>query len=169
VSDPAGDVHPLIDDFGLRIGRAMGWPPMAGRAAGVLMLSRAPMTMPELQRALDASKGSMSETTRLLMLSGTVRRFKEPGSRQFVYEWRDDAWIGCLQHQLDQTTELLELAENAQAQGAGLPDRQRARLREMHDYYTFMVRHIAAILAEYTTSWAAGSRSGGPEPAHPPR
>lgn len=156
VGDSAlGDLNPLIDDFGLRIGRAMGWPPMAGRAAGVLMLSKAPMTMAELQSALDASKGSVSETTRLLIISGTVRRFKEPGSRQYVYEWRDDAWIGCLQHQLEQTIELLTLAENAQAQGAGLPDPQRARLREMHDYYTFMARQIEAIFADYKASWTA--------------
>jgi DNA-binding transcriptional regulator GbsR (MarR family) len=127
-----GDVNALIDDFGLHIGRAMGWPPMAGRAAGVLMLSETPMTMAELQSTLNASKGSMSEMTRLLVVNGTVRRFKEPGSRQYVYEWRDDAWTGCLQHQLEQTTELLTLAENAQARGADLPERQRGRLREMH-------------------------------------
>ncbi|WP_285622872.1 GbsR/MarR family transcriptional regulator [Actinoallomurus iriomotensis] len=149
--DP-GDVNALIDDFGLHIGRAMGWPPMAGRTAGVLMLSETPMTMAELRRALDASKGSMSETTRLLMVSGTVRRFKEPGSRQYVYEWRDDAWTGCLQHQLEQTTELLTLAENARARGAGLPGRQRGRIREMHEYYTFMVRRLEALLGEYEAS-----------------
>ncbi|MFI6734982.1 GbsR/MarR family transcriptional regulator [Nonomuraea sp. NPDC050451] len=144
-----GDVNPLIDDFGLRIGRAMGWPPMAGRAAGVLMLSETPMTMDELQAALNASKGSVSETTRLLVVNGTVRRFKEPGSRQYVYEWRDDAWIGCLQHQLEQTTELLGLAENARARSADLPERQRARMSEMHEYYTFMVRHLETLLGEY--------------------
>ncbi|WP_329236587.1 hypothetical protein OG417_32380 [Actinoallomurus sp. NBC_01490] len=152
MASPAGDVNGLIDDFGLHIGRAMGWPPMAGRAAGVLMLSETPMTMAELQAALDASKGSMSETTRLLMVSGTVRRFKEPGSRQYVYEWRDDAWTGCLQHQLEQTTELLVLAEHARARGADLPERQRGRLREMHEYYTFMTRSLEALLGEYAAS-----------------
>ncbi|MFC5833382.1 GbsR/MarR family transcriptional regulator [Nonomuraea insulae] len=149
MSNAVGDANPLIDDFGLYIGRAMGWPPMAGRAAGVLMLSESPMTMAELQDVLNASKGSLSETTRLLVVSGTVRRFKEPGSRQYVYEWRDDAWAGCLQHQLEQTTDLLTLAENARARSDGLPERQRARLTEMHEYYTFMVRRLEALLAEY--------------------
>lgn len=149
--DP-GDRSALIDDFGLHIGRAMGWPPMAGRTAGVLMLSEAPMSMAGLQSALDASKGSMSETTRLLVESGTVRRFKQPGSRQYVYEWRDDAWAGCLQHQLDSTTQLLALAESARARGAGLPVRQRDRLREMHEFYTFMVRNLEDLLGRYTSS-----------------
>nr|WP_239066983.1 hypothetical protein [Actinomadura bangladeshensis] len=142
----------MVDDFGLHIGRAMGWPPMAGRAAAVLMLSEAPMTLAELQGALDASKGSMSETTRLLVESGTVRRFKPQGSRQYAYEWRDDAWAGCLQHQLDATTDLLALAERAHARGAGLPGRQRERLREMHEYYTFMVRSLEALLDQYKAS-----------------
>ncbi|MFB4262271.1 GbsR/MarR family transcriptional regulator [Nonomuraea sp. GTA35] len=151
MSSLAGDLSPLIDDFGLRIGRAMGWPPMAGRAAGVLMLSPEPMTTAELQSALDASKGSVSEITRLLVDSGTVRRFKQPGSRQYGYEWRADAWIGCLQHVLEQTKELLVLAEHARARGDELPEPQRGRLHEMHEYYTFMVRHIEVIFEEYRT------------------
>ncbi|MEV4115629.1 hypothetical protein [Nonomuraea sp. NPDC049695] len=32
---------------------------------------------------------------------------------------------------------------------ADLPERQRARLREMHEYYTFMVRRLDALLGEY--------------------
>lgn len=157
---PPDDANSLIDDFGSYIGRAMGWPPMAGRAAGVLMLSESPMTMAQLQDALHASKGSMSETTRLLVLSGTVRRFKEPGSRRYVYEWRDDAWIGCLQHQIEGTTELLALAENAQARDAALPERQRARLRDMHEFYTFMARSLETLLGEYEVFREHGGYDG---------
>jgi hypothetical protein len=152
----ADDTGVLINDFGVRIGRAMGWPPMAGRTAGVLMLSETPMTMAQLQRALDASKGSVSEMTRLLMTNGTVRRYKPSGSRQFVYEWRDDAWIGCLQHQLDQNGQLLKLAQHAQDQATGLPDAQRVRLCDMHDYYVFMVQRLESLVDEYTTRWARG-------------
>ncbi|GLY85251.1 hypothetical protein [Actinoallomurus iriomotensis] len=36
-------------------------------------------------------------------------------------------------------------AENARARGAGLP----GRLREMHEYYAFMVRRLEALLGEY--------------------
>jgi len=121
------------------------------------MLSESPMTMGQLQDVLGASKGSMSETTRLLVLSGTVRRFKEPGSRQYVYEWRDDAWIGCLQHQIEGTTDLLALAESAQARGADLPERQRARLRDMHEFYTFMVQRLETLLGEYAASRGNGA------------
>lgn len=157
----SGIVDALVEDFGVRIGGAMGWPPMAGRAAGVLMLSEAPMTMSQLQEVLEASKGSVSETTRLLVSTGTVERFKEQGSRQFVYRWRADAWVGCLQHQLEQTRELLSLAETAQHQGSALPLEQQGRLRAMHDYYSFMVERLALLLREYSDrlNEGAGSRS----------
>ena len=42
----------LVESFGRRVGEAMGWPPMAGRAAGALMLSERPLTMAELQERL---------------------------------------------------------------------------------------------------------------------
>ncbi|MGC5567738.1 GbsR/MarR family transcriptional regulator [Streptomyces sp. FR-108] len=139
----------LIEDFGQRIGRAMGWPPMAGRLGGVLMLSPDPMTMPELQEALGASKGSVSEMTRLLITNGTVERVKVPGVRQAGYVWRDDAWSGCLQHQLDQTQQLFELARTARERGADMTGTQRARLDDMYGYYDFMVRELRRLLDEY--------------------
>ncbi|WP_406635289.1 GbsR/MarR family transcriptional regulator [Amycolatopsis sp. WGS_07] len=146
---PASDAQ-LVEDFGLRIGRAMGWPPMAGRTSGVLILSEEPLTLAQLQDKLDASKGSVSEMTRLLMVNGVVERAKNPGSRQFVYRWRDDAWLGCLQHQVTATRELLELAENAQDHGKHLAAEQRGRLRQMRDYYVFMTEQLEALLAEYS-------------------
>lgn len=148
------DAHDaLVEEFGTHVGRAMGWPPMAGRAAGVLMLSERPLTMAQLQEELDASKGSVSEMTRLLIANGTVERFKEPGSRQFVYRWRDDAWIGCLQHVLASTTELRELAERAQTPGAAMSAEQRDRLIEMREYYRIMVGRLETLLEDYTAGW----------------
>ncbi|MFB7090305.1 GbsR/MarR family transcriptional regulator [Streptomyces sp. NPDC056296] len=157
-SQAADDSSQLIEDFGLRIGRAMGWPPMAGRLAGILMLSQAPMTLSEVQRALGASKGSASEMTRLLVTYGTVDRVKVPGVRQAVYEWRGDAWAGCLQHQLDQTKQLLELAETAQDRGSHLPAVQKARLLDMRSYYEFMVEQMQRLLEDYTRQHGAGAK-----------
>ncbi|MBO3682128.1 GbsR/MarR family transcriptional regulator [Streptomyces sp. NEAU-YJ-81] len=147
------DAHDaLVEEFGMHVGRAMGWPPMAGRAAGLLMLRERPMTLAELQDALDASKGSVSEMTRLLIANGTVERSKEAGQRHFVYRWRDDAWVGCLQHIVASTTQLRELAEHALALGAGMTPVQQQRLSEMQEYYHFMVGRLESLLSEYTAT-----------------
>jgi DNA-binding transcriptional regulator GbsR (MarR family) len=128
----------------------MGWPPLAGRAAGVLMLSEVPLTLAQLQETLGASKGSASEMTRLLITNGTVERFKEPGSRQFLFRWREDAWAGCLRHILGMTSQLRELADSAQDRGARLPPELRDRVRDMQEYYRFMVGGLEKLLGEYT-------------------
>ena len=140
----------LVESFGRRIGEAMNWPPMAGRAAGVLMLSDSPLSMTQLQEALEASKGSVSETTRLLIDNGVIERFKEPGQRQFVYRWRSDAWIGCLAHQVQATVQLLDFAESVQEDGRTLPDVQRRRVEQMEQYYRFMTDRLQGLLAEYS-------------------
>lgn len=145
----------LVEEFGIHVGRAMGWPPMAGRAAGLLMMSDAPLTLTQLQDELDASKGSVSEMTRLLIANGAVERYKEPGQRHFVFRWRDDAWVGCLQHIVDSTTQLRDLAENAQERATKMPQVQRERLHDMREYYGFMVGNLESLLAEYTRSQEA--------------
>jgi DNA-binding transcriptional regulator GbsR (MarR family) len=141
----------LLDDFATVIGQTMGWPPMAGRTAGVLLLSDQPMTVQQLQDELGASAGSVSEMTRLLITNGVVRRFKAPGTRHFVYEWRPDAWWGCLEHQLRQTEQLRDLAHRTEHDGRTLPDLQQGRLHEMVAYYDFMVARLRSLLEEYRT------------------
>lgn len=140
----------LVESFGSQIGDAMGWPPMAGRAAGVLMLSDSPLTMAQLQDALDASKGSVSETTRLLIDNGVIERFKELGQRQYVYRWRHDAWVGCLEHQLRAMAQLLDFAESVRVQGQKLPRTQRQRVEQMGEYYRFMTDRLQGLLEDYT-------------------
>lgn len=151
----------VIEEFGASISGVMGWPPMAGRAAGVLMMSEEPMTLSELQETLGASKGSVSETTRLLITNGTVERFKTPGNRQFVYRWRDDAWVGCLEHQLNQTTQLLEVSRSMADRSGEMADELRDRVDDMREYYTFMVRRLDTVLEEYRASRRTDARGPG--------
>lgn len=161
-TDSAGQGDdPLIDEFGTSISGVMGWPPMAGRAAGVLMMSKEPLTLSELQESLGASKGSVSETTRLLITNGTVERFKAPGSRQFAYRWREDAWVGCLEHQVHQAAQLLEVAQGMADRSGEMAEEQRRRVDDMHAYYTFIVQRLEAVFLEYKAS-----REGDP-PTHP--
>ena len=102
-----------VENFGIEIGNAMGWPRMAGRVLATLMLHDGPMSMKQLQETLGASAGAISEMARLLDRNGVVTRVKIPNTRQIGYEYRHDAWLGCLQHQIAITTQLLRLAESS--------------------------------------------------------
>ena len=160
-AEESGDIgarESLVEEFGIHVGRAMGWPPLAGRAAGLLMMSDEPLTLTQLQSALGASKGSASEITRLLIANGTVERYKTSGQRHFVYRWRDDAWVGCLRHVVDSMTQLRDLAERAQGRTAAVPQVQRERLSDMREYYGFMVDNLESLLGEYVRTQDARAR-----------
>src|SRR3981189_2727720 len=80
-----------VENFGIEIGNAMGWPRMAGRVLATLMLHDGPMSMKQLQGTLGASAGAISEMARLLDRNGVVTRVKIPNTRQIGYEYRHDA------------------------------------------------------------------------------
>ncbi|CAM04677.1 regulatory ArsR family protein [Saccharopolyspora erythraea NRRL 2338] len=142
----------MIDDFATVIGQAMGWPPTAGRMAAVLLLSDQPMTVQQLQDELEASVGTVSELTRLLITNGVVARSKPAGARHFVYEWRPDAWVGCLGHMVRQAEQLRELSYRAEHLGADLPALQQRRLQDMVGYYDLLVARLRSALEEYNAS-----------------
>lgn len=155
----------LVDDFGIRIGSLMGWPPMAGRMAGVLMLSDRPMTLTGLRERLGASKGSASEITRLLISSGTVERVREPGRREHMYRWRHDAWVGCLTHQLTASADFLAFAEEAYDRSHALDGAQRRRIGEMRDFYAFMTANLTEMLTAFTRDEGSPHRENEKTPA----
>jgi DNA-binding transcriptional regulator GbsR (MarR family) len=143
-----------IDSFGLKIGAAMGWPPMGGRMTAILMLSEKPLTVAELREELHASAGSVSETTRILIEVGVIERVKVDGSRQHAFQWRRDAWVGCARHQVDQLLPFLELATTALQEDGRFSPEQQQRFQRMFEYYTHMVASMDAIAREIEAMFA---------------
>ena len=140
---------PTVESFGIEVGQAMGWPRMAGRVMATLMLHDGPMSMKQLQEALGVSAGSISEMARLLDRNGVVTRVKIPNSRQTGYEYRHDAWLGCLQHQIEVTTALLRLAESSGAQPEAQAEHIRPRFADMRAYYQLITRKFAEAEREF--------------------
>src|SRR5580704_16384657 len=63
-----------------------GWPGLAGRVIGELMLADPPyLSTAQLCERCGASKGHLSTTLKLLTTSGLVERFGVPGSRRDHY------------------------------------------------------------------------------------
>lgn len=138
-----------VEEFGTEIGQAMGWPPMAGRVLATLMLHDGPMSVRELQATLNASAGAISESTRLLDFSRVVSRVKMPGGRQAGYEYRKNAWLGCLQHQVATTLRLLELAESSSRSDEITSPFAQERFEDMRTYYAFIANKLGAAEEEF--------------------
>ncbi|MFC0527374.1 GbsR/MarR family transcriptional regulator [Phytohabitans kaempferiae] len=131
-----------MEEYGVRVGAVMNWPPLAGRMMATLMLNDGPMTADQLREELGASAGGISECSRILMESGVVERIKTAGTRKRSYAYRPDAWVACLQHQIAMSVQLRDLATSACKTLRRKPKHIRRRFEDMRHYQDFMTRSL---------------------------
>lgn len=132
----------FAEEYGIRVGAVMNWPPLAGRMMAIIMLNNGPMTVDELRRELGASAGGISECSRLLVESGVVERIKSPGTRKKSFAYRQDAWVACLQHQVEIHAELRDLAIAGCEAVRRTPKSIRSRFDDMRHYQEFMTQSL---------------------------
>ena len=134
--------QPFIEEVGLSF-EVMGLPRMAGRIFGWLLLSDPPHQSPgELAEVLQASKGSISTMTRLLVQIGLIERISLPGRRRDYFRIKLNAWSEVSRQRLAQISTFRQLAE----QGLQILETDdpllRQRLEEMRDIHAFLEREL---------------------------
>ncbi len=139
----------FVEDVGLFF-EQMGYPRMAGRILGWLLICDPPQqSMEELAQVLQASKGSLSSMTRLLIQIGLIERVALTGQRRDYFRLKPGAWPQLIKVQMQVMTGLHQVVER----GLSLlqdsnPERQQ-RLREAHDLYAFLERELPALLQRW--------------------
>lgn len=127
----------------------IGLPRMAGRILGWLLISNpAHQSAEELAISLQASKGSISSMTRLLIQHELVERTGLPGDRRDYFRLRPDIWKRLVRDRIEQITSLHHLAER----GLGIIDNQtpeiQLRLQELFRLYTEIEQKFPTWLAQ---------------------
>lgn len=137
----------------------IGLPRMAGRIVGWLLIcDPAHQSLAELGEVLQASKGSISTTTRLLMGMGLLERVSLPGDRRDYVRIQPGSWFQMMNRYQRETDLMRRLAEEGlEILGKSPPDR-RARLDEMRDLYDFLARIAPEILGQWERERAAKNR-----------
>lgn len=131
----------FIEEVGLSF-ELVGLPRMAGRIFGWLLISNPPHQSPnELVEILQASKGSISTMTRLLVQIGLIERISLPGQRRDYFRIKLNAWSQLAEQRLAQITAFRQLAERGLELFAD-DDPLRQRLEEMHDVHAFLEREL---------------------------
>lgn len=147
-------MHPeqkFIEDFGLYM-EELGLTRMAGRILAWLLICEPPhQDMQQLEEALQASKSSISTTTRQLIQFGMLERVSLPGERRDYYRVTDSLWTQGLQRATHQFQSFRQLADQGLAILAAAPLVQRGRLQEMRDAYAFLEREYPALLEKWKT------------------
>lgn len=82
----------FVEDFGVLFEQS-GGVRMLGRVIGLLMIADPPeRTAEQLATELQASRGSISQTTRQLVQMGLVQRFAKPGERRDYFRIKPNGW-----------------------------------------------------------------------------
>jgi len=155
-------VKQFVEDAGI-LYEEMGWPRMAGRIFGWLLLCQPPhQSAEELAKVVEASKGSISSMTRLLIQMGLVERMGIPGRRDTYYRIKPGSWSELMRSRMSHLTAIRELADRGLNLIASNDPESRRRLQELRDFHAFLEQEIPVLLDRYDHE-----RKRGEEPARP--
>ena len=137
----------FVEEIGL-VFDSMHLPRMAGRVLGAILLG--PLDGPtaaDLAATLEASKGSISNMTRLLIHYRFVERTVRAGDRRDRFVIKAGAWARMMLWRLELLQRLQELA------GDGLellsPDGNPEPLQEVRDMYAFLERELPKLFERW--------------------
>ena len=143
----SSNVHEFVEELGLSF-EGMGLPRMAGRIFGWLLLSDPPHQSPsELAEVLQASKGSISTMTRLLVQIGLIERISLPGQRRDYFRIKPNAWSEISKQRLAQISAFRQLAERGLQILEAEDPLLRQRLEEMRDIHALLEHELPRMTA----------------------
>lgn len=135
-----------IEDISLYF-EQMGLPRMAGRVMGVLLISDPPeQSINDLCEILQASKSSISTTTRLLAEMGLIERVASPVPRRIYFQFRPGGWVVFIRQRLRLWASMHQIAERGLELLQGRDPMLRERLQEAHDMFSLIETSLPGVL-----------------------
>jgi DNA-binding MarR family transcriptional regulator len=138
----------FIDATGDWWAKAYGLPRMTGRVLALLLVCEpVEQTAAQLAEELNASKGSISGATGMLVRAGLADRLHVRGERADRFRLRPGAWDEQVRDQGAAEARAL-LAQGLEAL-ASEPAARRARLQEMDAFYAWWQSRVPALWDEW--------------------
>lgn len=139
----------FVEEMGV-MWEEMGGTRMMGRVLGRLLVCDPPhQTAAELADWLDASRGSISTTTRQLAAGGMIERFTRPGDRVTYFRMKPSAWAELMSSRVVALRLVREQAERGLALLQDHPPELRRRLEDLRDFYVYLEEAWPAIYADW--------------------
>lgn len=127
----------IVDQIALLFEQS-GYPPMMGRILAFLTVCDPPeQSSQDLANYLHASKGAVSQATRMLMQAGLIERVHVRNSRSYWFRLRENAWQKAIYEETHRIRRMREVAEAGLDRMAHLPASRRRRLQEFHAMSSF--------------------------------
>jgi DNA-binding transcriptional regulator GbsR (MarR family) len=135
-----------------------GMTPMAGRMWGWLLICEPPeQTAADLAEALQASRGAISGTARMLTTAGMIRRSTRRGDRREYFSAPPEALDSFLENAGQIYRRFRQMAERGLVALADRPPESRRRLEELRDVFAFVEREVPAIVHRFFRDQAGGT------------
>jgi DNA-binding transcriptional regulator GbsR (MarR family) len=136
----------FVEDISLYF-EQMGLPRMAGRVLGVLLISDPiEQSLTDLAEILQASKSSISTTTRLLSEMGLIERAASPVPRQVYFQFKPGGWLVFIRQRLKLWASLHQIAEHGLELLQDRDPALRERLQEAHDMFSLIEGELPLLL-----------------------
>jgi DNA-binding transcriptional ArsR family regulator len=147
----------FVEELGMLLELEAGTPRMVGRTLGLLLVCDPPdQSASDLARTLQASKGSISMATRVLVRMGLIERVRHRGERFDRFRAQPSAWDEFLwrEDQFSAPRRILRLGLEAIADE---PPQRREALEELDALYAWWERRMPALRAEYLAERGRGA------------
>lgn len=142
----------FIERIGVR-SENMGFPPLAGRIFGCLLLADPPyMTFEELCERLGASKSTISNNLQFLMRGDCmIDYFTLPGDRKRYFKINTDNWIRKVQAIPEDVKGSNELIEEIMAfrRENNLDESFTKNLEIIHSFHEFIIEKMPDLIREW--------------------
>ena len=127
-----------------------GFPRMAGRVIGALLVCLPPhLSHEELAGLLQASKGSISMSTQLLMRLDFVERISLPGQRRHFYRLKENLWNDYLSKVASHVNREREVVMDGLDALEGEPVEMKRRLIEMLVVSDFVLEEWPGLVSRW--------------------
>ncbi|MFD3686234.1 GbsR/MarR family transcriptional regulator [Nocardiopsis sp. NPDC058631] len=151
-ADTDGD-EGFRDDFVGRFSeywQSQGRPRTEGRIVGYLLVAdRDAVSAEEIADGARVSRGSVSQSVRRLREMGFVALVGEPNRRSRLVTMDEDVWGGFLRNERTYLRRQRELAATALDRLPSLSPPARNRLRNMHDYMSWLDDYHDTLLSHW--------------------
>jgi DNA-binding transcriptional regulator GbsR (MarR family) len=155
----------FVEEMGQFLG-SLGMTPMAGRMWGWLLICEPEeQTAADLAEALQASRGAISGTARILANAGLIRRGTKRGDRREYFSAPPEALDSMLASAGALYRQMREIAERGLAATADRPPQARARLTEFRDVMTFVEQEVPRLVRGFLADRASAKGAGTVYPA----
>jgi DNA-binding transcriptional regulator GbsR (MarR family) len=138
----------FIEKFGM-VAEQDGFPRIAGRMMGFLLLNEGPFTLDELAEELRISKTSASTNARLLEQHGVIERVIKAGDRRDFYRLAENHWEKMVEVAMKRMERFHDVLSKTIASLPPSEEYGRKRLVEAQRFHAFILERLGNHIEEW--------------------